>query len=199
MTDRNRSEDYLTADEERLLLRIARDSLTTTLCKDELFDPEAYPLTEALRENHGAFVTLHRDDMLRGCIGYTANQRPLAHAVAECAVNAATRDPRFDPVSPEEVPKLHIEVSALTPGDTPETPFKAIDDVDEIVIGRDGLYVERPPARGGLLLPQVATERDWDVETFLAATCRKAGYPETAWQDPAVRIYRFSAQVFAES
>ena len=92
-----------------------------------------------------------------------------------------------------------ISISALTPGDTPETPFRRVNDLDEIVIGRDGLFIERPPSRGGLLLPQVAEEQHWDVRQFLAGVCLKAGYPDRAWEQPGTNLYRFSAQVFSDS
>ena len=192
-------ERYLSSEEEALLLRIARDALTAWVGERKHIDLEAYPLTTALRERHGAFVTLHAGDELRGCIGYTANQTPLAETVRDNALNAASRDHRFQPVEPHELPHITIEISALCPGDTPDTPFKRVHDVGEILIGRDGLYIERAGDRGGLLLPQVASERNWDVPRFLEAVCQKAGYPTNAWQDPAYRLYRFSAQVFFES
>jgi hypothetical protein len=71
-------------------------------------------------------------------------------------------------------------------------------DIGEIEIGRDGLFIERPPQRGGILLPQVATDRDWGVGEFLSAVCKKAGYPDRAWEFPDAKLYRFSAQVFSE-
>lgn len=192
------SEHYLTADEERILLRLARETLVRHVRDGLLLDPETFPLTPSLRERHGAFVTLRVGGALRGCIGYAANIEPLAWCVRDNAINAASRDPRFAPVAPWELDGITIEISALTPGDTPETPFKRVQDIAEIVIGRDGLFVELPPERGGLLLPQVAPEQGWDVTQFLEATCRKAGYPPDAWRRPEVRIHRFSAQVFSE-
>jgi AmmeMemoRadiSam system protein A len=194
----NTSEHYLTPSEEAILLRIARDSLEAWVKQHKRTDLSSYPLMDTLREKHGAFVTLRLGGELRGCVGYTANQAPLAAAVQDNAINAASRDLRFAPVTPEELEGITIEVSALTPGDTPETPFRRIHNIEEIVIGHDGLYIERPPARGGLLLPQVAVEEAWSVTQFLAAVCRKAGYPDAAWRDPAYRLYRFSAQVFSE-
>jgi len=195
----NTTEHYLTAKEERTLLRIARAALESHVLHSGRIDLESFPLTGALRERHGAFVTLHRAGQLRGCIGYTANTYPLAQTVAENAVNAASRDPRFPAVTSAELADIHIEISALTPGETPETPFKRVHDIGEIVIGRDGLYIEKGVGRGGILLPQVAVEYGWNVSQFLAAVCRKAGYHESAWKDADARLYRFSAQVFSES
>jgi AmmeMemoRadiSam system protein A len=194
----DQSEHDLSADEERLLLRIARETLQTWLGDETRPDLERFPLTDALRAPHGAFVTLRNGPHLRGCIGHISHAQPLAAAVRDNAVNAATRDPRFEPVTAAELPAITIEVSALTPGDSPETPFRRVGDLSEIVIGRDGLYIERAGGRGGLLLPQVATEQGWDVPAFLSAVCRKAGYPDRAWEQPDVTLYRFSAQVFSE-
>jgi AmmeMemoRadiSam system protein A len=192
------SEHYLTREEEQLLLRIARDALDAWLHGRGPLALDAYSLTDAVREKHGAFVTLRNGPSLRGCIGHISNAAPLAAAVRDNAVNAATGDPRFEPVTAAELPALTIEVSALTPGDTPESPFRRVGALSEIVIGRDGLYIERAGSRGGLLLPQVATEQAWDVPAFLSAVCRKAGYPDRAWEQPDVTLYRFSAQVFSE-
>lgn len=194
----DRSEHYLTAEEEQLLLRIARGTVEQWVLEGMRLDPRDYPLTPALREHHGAFVTLRLDGQLRGCIGHTTNREPLALSVRDNAINAATRDPRFPPLSAAEALEVEIEVSALTPGDSPDTPFKRVYDIGEIVIGRDGLYIERLDQRGGLLLPQVATDQRWDVRQFLSAVCMKAGYSDGAWMEPTTRLYRFSAQVFAE-
>jgi len=190
---------YLSKEEERLLLRIARDSLERYVREGERVDTEAYPLTPTLREPHGAFVTLRSAGELRGCIGYTKSLEPLAATVRDNAINAATRDPRFSPVKPEELDGVHIEVSALCPGDEVGSPFIRVGDTSEIVIGRDGIFLECGAARGGLLLPQVPVEQGWDLAQFLQGICRKAGVPDGAWRDPDNNLYRFSAQVFAES
>ena len=194
----DRSEHYLTLEEEQTLLRIARDALEAWVRDRRRIEVTQYPLTERLQEKHGAFVTLRKGRDLRGCIGYTANRESLAETVRDNAINAASNDFRFPPVTEDELPYLIVEVSALTPGDAPDTPFKRVRDISEIVIGRDGLYIEMPPSRGGLLLPQVAVEQGWDVNQFLSAVCRKAGYPDRTWENPSARLYRFSAQVFSE-
>lgn len=196
---RLKSEHFLTDGEERLLLRIARAALERWVRNGARLDLSDFALSPALCECHGAFVTLRRGGELRGCIGYTTQGEPLAEAVRDNAINAGSRDPRFEPVSVEELPEIVVEVSALSHGDTPDTPFRRVLDIREIEIGRDGLFIERPPLRGGILLPQVATDQHWDVEQFLAAVCRKAGYPDRAWESPDVTLYRFSAQVFSET
>ena len=114
---------------------------------------------------------------------------PLGRVVPRCAVAAASTDPRFPPVSLSEVSQLEIEISLLG-------PLEPIGGPADVVVGRHGLVVEREWHRG-LLLPQVATEWDWDAETFLAHTCHKAGLPRDAWKHWA-KVWRFEAEVFGE-
>ncbi len=192
-------EAFLTGQEGQLLLDIARDTLQEWTIRRATPPLERYELPPNLLNKHAAFVTLRNQGELRGCVGYTANTEPLAAAVRHNTVNAASKDTRFPPVEASELPDIAIEISVLTPGDTPETPFKRVRDAGEIVIGRDGLYVAQTGSKGGLLLPQVAVEEDWDRDAFLSAVCRKAGYTPNAWRDPDTRIYRFSAQVFSET
>ena len=134
-------------------------------------------------------MTLHRDGDLRGCIGRIDAPDPLAEVVAECAVSAAIRDPRFPAVTHEELPLLDVEISILT-------PLERVNDASEIAVGRHGLVI-RQGFQNGLLLPQVATEWGWDRDTFLAQTCRKAGLPPDAWRRGA-EIFKFEAEVFGE-
>ncbi len=192
---------YLSEDEGRLLLRIARESLEAYVRESERkTDLAGYPLTEALKEKHGAFVTLRRGSQLRGCIGYVRGVESLAEAVRDNAINAAARDPRFNPITPEELPEITAEVSALCPGEEAGSPFITVHGIEEIQVGRDGLYLEQAGARGGgLLLPQVPVELGWDRTQFLDGLCRKAGAPDRAWEEPGARLYRFSAQVFSET
>jgi AmmeMemoRadiSam system protein A len=137
----------------------------------------------------GAFVTLHKRGDLRGCIGHIGSQQPIPDMVRDCAVAACSADPRFEPVTAAEIPGLEIEISLLGPLEPVASP-------DEIEIGRHGLVVEQG-SRRGLLLPQVASERDWDRGTFLAQTCHKAGLPIDAWKRGA-QVFRFDAEVFSE-
>jgi AmmeMemoRadiSam system protein A len=172
------------------LLRIARESIEIVLAgRLPAYDPAHYD--EELRRPSGAFVSLHTlDGELRGCIGSIHPVAPLVHAVSHSAVHAATRDPRFHPVRVEEVGGLHIEISVMS-------PIVVVADVEEIVVGRDGLIITQG-GRAGLLLPQVATEHGWDRDTFLRHTCAKAGLPSDAWRSGHCRIERFSAEVFSE-
>jgi len=176
----------LTEAEQQQLLRVARQALEASVRNGQL--PELEAFCGALAEKRGAFVTLHKAGRLRGCIGYIEALKPLYQTVAECAIAAALRDPRFDPVAPEELPALHLEISVLS-------PFEDISP-EKIEVGRHGLMISQGWQRG-LLLPQVATEWNWDREQFLEETCLKAGLPADAWKRGA-RIQAFTAQVFGE-
>jgi AmmeMemoRadiSam system protein A len=138
----------------------------------------------------GAFVTLRENGDLRGCIGFIDTQQSLAETVREAAARAAREDPRFTPVTPEEIAKLEIEISVLS-------ALRRIESDREIEIGLHGLVVEAG-GRRGLLLPQVALEFGWDQSTFLRQTLRKAGLPSQLKDTIEMRMYVFSAEVFDE-
>jgi len=179
---------YTLSNAERdTLLRIARQSISEYLATGRV--PEK-AVPGKLSEPGAAFVTLEKKGMLRGCIGYTQAVAPLYRTVTECAVKAATEDPRFRPLSADELDSLDIEISVLT-------PLTEVKSLDEIKVGRDGLMIVRGRYRG-LLLPQVATDYGWDRDTFLKQTCHKAGLPENAYLSPDAVLYRFQALVFGE-
>ena len=178
----------LSAADQALLFQVARDSIEAYLKGEQASLPQS--ISPALSKPSGVFVTLHRQGRLRGCIGYLEAMKPLLAAVQEMAVAAAFRDPRFQPLRQEELADLDVEISVLS-------PMCRIKNIEEIQVGRDGLYIERGPYRG-LLLPQVATEYGWDRLTFLKQTCVKAGLPQDAWEDPAARISIFSATILHE-
>ncbi|MBK8014260.1 MAG: AmmeMemoRadiSam system protein A [Deltaproteobacteria bacterium] len=139
-----------------------------------------------------AFVTWHgTEGRLRGCIGTTEAKMPLVDAVARMAWSAGHRDPRFAPIRDDEASTLDVEISVLGPLEPVHAPW------GDVTIGVHGLSVESDRARG-LLLPQVAEERGWDVRTFLEATCQKAGLDKDAYGRPEVRVFRFPAQVFGQ-
>jgi AmmeMemoRadiSam system protein B/AmmeMemoRadiSam system protein A len=150
--------------------------------------PEFKVDSPILKENRGAFVTINKRGELRGCIGYIEGHGPLHKTIEEMAEAAAFRDPRFSPVKEKELPELEIEISVLT-------PLKKITDVNEIQVGKHGIYIKKGWF-SGLLLPQVATEYGWDRQTFLEHTCQKAGLPSNAWKDKETEIYVFSADIF---
>jgi AmmeMemoRadiSam system protein A len=145
---------------------------------------------ETFGEPRGLFVTLRRRGELRGCIGTLAPEGDLSRTVPKFALKAALSDPRFPPLSAEELPEIDIEISVLTPP-------APLTDPEVLEIGRDGLILEAR-GRSGLLLPQVATEWGFDRERFLAEICRKAGLPDGAWHDPDARVWVFQAEVFGE-
>lgn len=153
-----------------------------------------FPDTRGAALKRGAFVTLTERGALRGCLGHIPDDRALGDVVREMTVAAAQDDPRFPPVSPEELPHLALEISVLTR----PAPLLPLADPRRVVVGRDGLIV-RHGTHLGLLLPQVATEYHWEPEAFLAATCRKAGLPPDAWQEPDTEVLVFQADVFGEA
>jgi uncharacterized protein len=179
----------LAPDEQRELLRIARATLREHARAGRL--PPGKPHRDTLLAPAAVFVTLHAGGQLRGCIGTTTAERPIYRAVQEMAVAAATRDPRFPPITADELPALDIEISVLG-------PIRAVAGPEEIQIGRDGVVVEGRGKRG-LLLPQVATEAGWGATAFVERTCQKAGLPKDAWTAADVTVSVFSTQVFAES
>jgi AmmeMemoRadiSam system protein A len=178
----------LSEQERRELLGLARQAILAAVHHTP--PPETSHISSTLLRPCGAFVTLHERGRLRGCIGQVESSEPLTDTVVHCAAAAAMEDPRFAPVRAEEIVSLEIEISVLSPP-APVRP-------EEIEIGRHGLIVSRGRMRG-LLLPQVATQFRWSRERFLQETCRKAGLEPAAWQDPAVRIEAFTAEVFSEA
>jgi len=178
----------ISVESQALLLKIARASIESHLRKQK--PPEFEVTDKNLLQKRGAFVTLHKHGQLRGCIGYVLPYKPLHQTVAEMAVAAATEDPRFPNVTLNEMEDIDIEISALS-------TLKKIESIEEIEVGKHGLYIKQS-IFSGLLLPQVATEYGWNCKEFLEHTCQKAGLPKDAWKDPKTEISIFSAQVFGE-
>ena len=179
----------LTDQEKIFLLQLARNSIRLHL--QGMSNEQVSYFSTNLKTKSGAFVTLHIDKQLRGCIGYVKAFKPLQDAIASLAVSAAFNDPRFPALTFEEFKHIDLEISVLTP------PV-IVNDVAEIQIGRDGLIIKNGFYEG-LLLPQVAVEYNWDRNTFLEQTCRKAGLPADSWKDGKTEIFRFSALLFDES
>lgn len=178
----------LSEESRRTLLALARESIT---CCVEGRDRPAIPVGPEYAQPCGAFVTLEerKTGDLRGCIGHVAADGALGEVVSRMAVAAATEDGRFQPVRPEELPRLHIEISALGPLERIRP--------EDVVVGVHGLLI-RHEGRTGLLLPQVAVDHGWAREAFLDATCRKARLPPGTWRDPRAELYGFRATVFGE-
>jgi AmmeMemoRadiSam system protein A len=179
--------DMLSEPESHALLAVARDGLEAAVTGRPR-TPIAGEDAGALARDAACFVTLYERGQLRGCIGTLEPIASLAESTREMAKGAALRDPRFRPVTPDELPEIHLSVSVLSEPRPLSSP-------DDFQLGRDGLIVSRGQRRG-VLLPQVAAERGWDFYTFVAQTCVKAGLPSDAWKDPDTKIEIFSGTVY---
>ena len=172
------------------LLALARDTVRARLEGKTIPDlgGAAAGMSDAVHEPAGVFVTLTKRGYLRGCIGYIEGFKPLIEAVADNALSAAFRDPRFPPVSPEEWDDLSFKISVLT-------PLEPVNDISEIEVGRHGLVLS---ARGrrGVFLPEVPVEQGWDLETYLSELGRKAGLDRDAWKEGTLQ--KFESIVFGD-
>ena len=175
--------------QQQYLLSLARETIETFL--DQAVVPEIATDDPAMHAKRAVFVTLTKDGHLRGCIGQIMARHPLAAAVREAAVSAAVRDHRFGPVVPGELPKIHIEISVLS-------PFMPVDGYEQVEVGKHGVLIKRG-RRSGVFLPQIAPEQGWDRTQMLENLCaHKAGLPKDAYKDPETELYVFTAQVFGE-
>ena len=170
------------------LLKLARESITRYLVH-----PKSKPLrlisSAIMNEHFGAFVTLKKEGKLRGCIGRFEPAMSLYQTITEMAIAAATRDTRFEPVTKSELNQITIEISILT-------PFKKINSIDQIQLGKHGIYLKKG-IFSGTFLPQVATETNWTKEEFLGHCARdKAGIGWDGWK--TAELYTYEAIVFAE-
>ncbi len=190
----------LTLEEGKFLVELARQIVTDYLKTGKVLQVPK-DASSAMMEPCGVFVTLNSsikgEKRLRGCIGLPYPTTPLVEAVIEAALSAATRDPRFPPVSHEELDKIVFEVSVLTP---PEQIMvkKPTEYPSKIKVGCHGLIMERGYYKG-LLLPQVPVEWNWNEEEFLCQTAIKAGLSPDAWLLKDTKIYRFKAIIFEEA
>jgi len=182
-----RSKQMFSKSQKQKLLSVAKQAIVSFVKDHKHLAIDAKdPL---LLEKCGAFVTIKKDGRLRGCIGHIICDQPLINTVAEMAVQAATGDPRFIPLTEKDLDTITLEISALS-------PLKTISDIAEIEVGKHGLII-RKGFYSGLLLPQVATEYNWTKEEFLQNTCLKAGLNPDAWKQGA-KIQIFSAEVFGD-
>ncbi|MFH1327874.1 MAG: TIGR00296 family protein [Candidatus Bathyarchaeota archaeon] len=189
----------LTDEEGIFAVKLSRRAIAEHL-KNEMKISPPKDAPKKMETKCGVFVTLSKkvgtSKELRGCIGYPEPIMPLVKAIIDSAINAAFSDPRFSPLSNEELTKTIVEVSVLTPLQL----IKVNDPNDyskQIKIGADGLVVERGWNRG-LLLPQVPVEWKWDADEFLVQCCMKAGLPPDAWLTPETKVYKFQAIIFEE-
>ena len=173
-------------------LTLARDVIRAVVQNDQIVLP---PLPSVFSEKRGVFVTLKQEGELRGCIGLPLPVMSLKDAIVEAATSAALQDPRFLPVRSLELPSIHVELTVLSIPE--EIPGSSEERHNHLTIGRHGLII-RGRGRSGLLLPQVASEYQWNPIEFLDQTCRKAGLPPGCWRDETISVLRFEGQIFSE-
>jgi uncharacterized protein len=153
-----------------------------------------------LSQKAGVFVTLNylsnNKEYLRGCVGFPLAEKTLYQSVIEAAIAAASQDPRFEPISKEDIENIIFEVSVLSPPEKIEVQNPK-DYKNHIKIGRDGLILKCKYG-SGLLLPQVPVELNWDIDEYLANICYKAGAPLDAWLMPESQLYKFGAIIYKE-
>lgn len=177
----------LSSSQKELLLDIASQSIEAAVQGQE---PSFSPVEDqALNRYYGAFVTIHKQGSLRGCIGNLTGSSPLWKTVSRMAVEAAFHDPRFPALTAAELGDIDIEISVLS-------PLEEITDISLIQVGKHGILIKKGPYQG-LLLPQVATEYGWGRKQFLEQTCQKAGLTPDCYQAPGCQIFIFSANVFS--
>ena len=185
----------LSLEQGKKLVKLARQAISSHIDKKTLSVDE--DVKKEFSMLSGVFVTLEEKGLLRGCIGIVESVYPPYQAVASAAVSAAFSDPRFVPLSKEELNRITISVSVLTsPGvinvESPDDYLK------EIEVGKDGLLVKQG-VNSGLLLPIVAVEQKWDVLTLLEQTCVKAGLASDSWKElDSCKVYKFQTEAFSE-
>jgi AmmeMemoRadiSam system protein B/AmmeMemoRadiSam system protein A len=170
------------AKEKEQLISLARDNIRSLLYDKMKISVNKETLPEVFKKPYGAFVTLKINGSLRGCIGRFISTDPLYEVVLESSKSSAFEDPRFSPLTKEELPKTDIEITVLG-------PLRKINSIKEIILGKHGIYIKKD-FRTGTMLPQVAIENNWSVEEFLGYTSRdKAGIGWDGWKDADIYIY----------
>ena len=181
----------LSDEDKALLLKLARGVLEDYVKNGNTATPESLgvTVTAGMERVMGAFVTLNLDGELRGCIGEIFPRRPLYKAVMDHAVNAAVNDRRFRPVTADELPRIEMDISALTEP-------RPVGSYNDIIIGKHGMVLEKS-GRSAVFLPQVAPEQGWTLDETLSHLAVKAGLPPDAWKEGA-SFTVFEAIVFSE-
>jgi uncharacterized protein len=183
---------YILSDKDKeLLLKLARDAIISSFDDS---DPDVSKVGH-LTQLRGCFVTLHKHNELRGCIGFPRPVMPLYEQIIAASKAAAFEDPRFSPVVKSELKDIVIEISILTKPELLKVKNPS-EYLNEIEIGTDGLIIQG--VSSGLLLPQVATEYKFDSEQFLECVCEKARMPKDSWKDLKNKVYTFRAEIFSE-
>ncbi|MGA7160398.1 MAG: AmmeMemoRadiSam system protein A [Bacteroidota bacterium] len=181
------------ADEQRELVDIASKSVRRIVrgeAAERSQQRKTFDAGSVLSQPAGAFVTLYKRGELRGCLGVIVSEAPLAETVSQLAGRSATEDPRFPPVIEDELKDIRVEISVLS-------PLKEISSIEEIQVGKHGIFISAGMYRG-LLLPQVAVKHRWNTIQFLEETCVKAGLPRDQWKHAETNIYIFSAEIIEQ-
>ncbi len=186
----SRQEEFkLTEKDKEDLIEIARKTVESYIKNGKIPEFNESDYSDNLKQHCGAFVTLNKDKRLRGCIGRFSPGKPLYKVVVDMAIAAATQDYRFPKVDESELDDIHIEISVLT-------PLKKIDDVNEIELGKHGIYIKKGTS-SGTFLPQVATQTGWNLEEFLGHCAQdKARIGWDGWKD--ADVFTYEAIVFEE-
>lgn len=179
---------------KEFVLKLARETIETFVKTGKKIPvPKEYP--KEVKEKRGVFVTIYKNGSLRGCVGLPYPELPLIEGLIEASIQAC-QDPRFEPLRPEELKDIRIEVSVLT-----EPKLIKVKNpkeyIKKIELGKDGLIISKGSC-GGLFLPKVPIEQNWNKEEYLENLCYKAGLTEDSWLDPLSRIFKFEAVVFTE-
>jgi uncharacterized protein len=180
---------YLPPESQRKLMELSRYALQHFVRGEERRPADIDDPYLQSRE-YGAFVSLHKQQELRGCIGNCVPNAPLFEIVTEMTEAAASRDPRVKPVSQKELDEIRIDITVLS-------PLECVHDPLALEIGRHGLYIASAGKRG-ILLPQVAAQNGWTIKTFLEQTCLKAGLRKNAWKDSDIQVSGFTALIIEE-
>jgi uncharacterized protein len=180
---------YLPAESQQKLIDLSRQTLNNFVRRIESQAARIHDSFLQSRE-YGAFVSLFKEEELRGCIGSCAPGAPLFETVIKMTQAAASQDDRVPPIAKGELASIRIDITVLS-------PMAAVRDPLSLEAGKHGLYVARGHKRG-VLLPQVAARYCWDLETFLEQTCLKAGLPKRAWHDLDTQLWSFTVLIIEE-
>jgi AmmeMemoRadiSam system protein A len=180
---------YLPVESQQRLIALSRQTLNDFVRRIEHQPP---PVRDSYLQSrdYGAFVSLFKEEELRGCIGTCAPEAPLFETVIKMTKAAASEDDRVESIAQNELAEIRIDITVLS-------PLAAVDDPLLLEAGKHGLYIARDDRRG-VLLPQVATRYRWDLKTFLEQTCLKAGLAKSAWHEPGTQLWSFTVLIIEE-
>ncbi len=187
--DNKTTELNFSNEEKQTLLKIARNTIIKYVSKQKVTEPGTEDITLNLKKLNGVFVTIYKKGKLRGCVGQFRSRQPLYKLIQDMAISSSTKDHRFPPVTEEELDQLDIEISVLS-------PMKKIESIDEIDLGKHGIYIVKG-SYSGTFLPKVAVDNDWNKEELLGHCARdKARIGWDGWKDADIYIYE--AYIFSE-